>query len=57
MLEGKFEPMRIRVLVIDDELRDDSADGRAARALVADMRERNLEVVEAISAADGMAVA
>jgi hypothetical protein len=56
MLEGKFEPMRVRVLVVDDELREDSAQGRAARALVADMRERDLDVVEAISADDGMAV-
>ncbi len=56
MLEGKFEPLRMRVLVVDDELRDDTAEGRASRALVSDMRERNLDVVEAISADDGMAV-
>jgi hypothetical protein len=47
MLEGKFEPMRLRVLVVDDELRDDTAEGRASRALVTDLRERNLDVVEA----------
>ena len=45
MLEGRFEPMRLRVLVVDDELRADSADGRAKRALLTDMRERNLDVV------------
>jgi arginine decarboxylase len=56
MLVGKFEPMRMRVLVVDDELRQDSAEGRAARALVDDLRERNLDVVEAISADDGIAV-
>lgn len=29
MLEGKFAPMRIRFLVIDDELKQDTADGHA----------------------------
>ena len=56
MIEAKFEPMRVRVLVVDDELREDSAQGRAARALVTDLRERDLDVVEAISAEDGRAV-
>ncbi len=56
MLEGKFEPLRVCVLVVDDELRDDTAEGRAARALVTDMRERDLDVIEAISADDGTAV-
>jgi arginine decarboxylase len=56
MLEGKFAPMRMRVLVVDDELRHETAEGRAARALVDDISARGLEVVQAISAADGMAV-
>jgi arginine decarboxylase len=56
MLEGKFAPLRVRVLVIDDELTQDTAEGRAARALVQSMEVRNLEVVQAISAADGMTV-
>ena len=56
MLEGKFAPLRMRVLIVDDELRHESAEGRAARALVADLETRNVEVVQATSAADGMAV-
>lgn len=48
--------MRMRVLVVDDELTHDSAEGRAARGLVKDIESRNLEVLQAISAADGMAV-
>ena len=56
MIEGKFAPLRLRVLVVDDELTHDTAEGRAARLLVKDLEARNLEVVQAISAADGMAV-
>ena len=54
MLEGKFAPLRIRVLVIDDELKQDSAEGHAVRAMVKAMELRNLDVVQAYSAADGM---
>src|SRR5512147_1461125 len=54
MLEGKFAPLRIRVLVIDDELKQDSAEGHAARAMVHALELRNLDVVQAYSAADGM---
>jgi len=56
MLEGTFAPLRMRVLVVDDELTHDTAEGRAARLLVKDLEGRNLDVVQAISAADGMAV-
>src|SRR5512143_3770060 len=54
MLEGQFAPLRIRVLVIDDELKQDSAEGHAARAMVHALELRNLDVVQAYSAADGM---
>ena len=54
MIEGKFGPMRIRVLIVDDELAQDNAEGRAARLLVEDLELRNLDVVQAISATDGM---
>src|SRR5579862_410326 len=57
MSESKFEPMRMRVLIVDDELGLESAEGRAARQLVSDLKGRNLEVVQAHSALDGMAVA
>jgi len=56
MLEGNFVPMRLRVLVIDDELTQESAEGRAARVLVQTLQARNLDVIQAYSAADGMAV-
>src|SRR5512139_1474067 len=54
MLEGKFAPLRTRVLVIDDELKQDSAEGHAVRAMVQALELRNLDVVQAYSAADGM---
>ena len=56
MLEGKFAPLRMRVLIVDDELRHETAEGRAARALVADLEARSVDVVQATSAADGMGV-
>jgi arginine/lysine/ornithine decarboxylase len=56
MLEAKSGPLRLRILVIDDELTQETAEGRAARALIEGLRARNLEVIEAISAADGMTV-
>ena len=37
MLEGKLAPLRLRVLVVDDELTHDTAEGRAARLLVSDI--------------------
>ncbi len=57
MLEGKFQPMRVRVLVVDDELLHDTTGGRASRALVKDLEARNLDVVQAHSADDGMSIA
>src|SRR5574340_10839 len=54
MLEGKFAPLHIRVLVIDDELKQDSAEGHAVRAMVHALELRNLDVVQAYSATDGM---
>lgn len=56
MLDGKNTPLHLRVLVIDDELTQETAEGRAARALVQSLQSRNLEVIQAISAADGMTV-
>ena len=56
MLENKFVPIRMRVLVVDDQLVEESALGRSARALVRDIEAHNMEVVQAISADDGMAV-
>jgi len=57
MLEGKFQPMHLRVLIVDDDLTHESAQGRASRALVTDMEARHLEVLQATSADDGMSIA
>jgi arginine decarboxylase len=56
MIEGKFAPLRLRVLIVDDELNLPTAEGRAARQLVADLEGRNLEVVQAMSDVDGLMV-
>ncbi|HKX57675.1 MAG TPA: Orn/Lys/Arg decarboxylase N-terminal domain-containing protein, partial [Xanthomonadales bacterium] len=55
MINSNFKPLRKRILVVDDELKHDTAEGRAARLLVEDLEARNLEVVQAYSADDGMA--
>jgi lysine decarboxylase/arginine decarboxylase len=41
------------VLVIDDDLKADTAAGRAARAVVAELKEHGLSVIEAATYADG----
>jgi len=46
----------MRALVVDDELSDPSAEGRAARALVQELQARQMDVVEAATAEDGMSV-
>jgi arginine decarboxylase len=56
MLDTRFAPLRKRVLIVDDELTHETAEGRAARALVEDLVARDLEVVQAVSAADGISV-
>ncbi|MBI5879915.1 MAG: arginine decarboxylase [Chloroflexi bacterium] len=45
-----------KVLMIDDELAEQSASGRASRALAKELRDRSVDVVEATSADDGRAV-
>ncbi|MFV0679716.1 Orn/Lys/Arg decarboxylase N-terminal domain-containing protein [Ottowia sp.] len=56
MLENKFIPIRMRVLIVDDELAAETAEGRSARSLVRDIEAHNMEVIQAFSADDGMAV-
>lgn len=56
MIERSIKRMSARALVVDDELRDASAEGRAARALVDELKGRQIEVVESTSVEDGMAV-
>jgi len=45
-----------RALIIDDELNDDSAAGRALRTLIDELRNKRVEMIAAPSAADGRAV-
>jgi arginine decarboxylase len=55
MIERTTRPLARRVLMVDDELSQAStAGGRAVRALAAELRERGIEVVEALSAEDGL---
>ena len=46
----------MKVLIVDDELADQTATGRASRTLVQELRDRGVDVVEASSAEDGSAV-
>ena len=45
-----------RVLIVDDELNDESAAGRALRVLVGELRDKRVEMVAVNSAADGSAI-
>jgi len=58
MLEQTTRAINRRVLIVDDELGEGrTAGGRSVRALAAQLRERNVDVVEALSCDDGLAVA
>jgi len=56
MIQRSSKRISLRVLVVDDELASPTAEGRAARALVSELKARGLEVVEAVSAEDGHSV-
>ena len=56
MIERKASRLSMRALVVDDELGDPTAEGRAVRTLVKELKDRNVEVVEAASAEDGTSV-
>ena len=56
MIQRSIKRMSMRALVVDDELGDATAEGRAARALVQELQGRSIEVVEATSAEDGTSV-
>ena len=53
MIERSNKRMSMRALIVDDELGLATAEGRAARALVEELKGRAIEVVEAASAEDG----
>ena len=56
MLSHTMRPLARRVLLVDDELASaTTAGGRAVRALAEELRDRGIEVVEALSCEDGLA--
>jgi len=50
------EPLHMRVLIVNDELGDATAAGRASRALVEELRARDVQVVTSTSAGDARSV-
>ena len=56
MIDEKASRLSMRALVVDDELGDPTAEGRAVRALVQELQGPGIEVVEAASAEDGTSV-
>jgi arginine/lysine/ornithine decarboxylase len=56
MIQRSIKRLSLRALAVDDELTSATAEGRAARALVQELQGRGIEVVEAVSAQDGMSV-
>jgi arginine decarboxylase len=56
MIQRSIKRISLRALVVDDELKSPTAEGRAARALVQELKGRGIEVVEAASAEDGQSV-
>ena len=56
MITRSARRLSLRALVVDDELPSPTAEGRAARALVQELKDRGVEVVEATSAEDGTAI-
>src|SRR5688572_9013940 len=56
MIESKSSQIRMRVLVVDDEIGTATAEGRAIRTLIEDLQRRAIDIVEAISAEDGKSV-
>jgi hypothetical protein len=56
MIERSTKRIKLRALMVDDELPTPTAEGHAARALVQELQGRAIDVVEAASAEDGMSV-
>lgn len=56
MSHGVERRLGLRVLIINSDIRSDTASGRAVRSLVAALTERDVDVVEAMSASDGRAL-
>ncbi len=56
MIQRSIKRLCLRALIVDDELTAETAEGRATRALVHELKQRGVEVVEAHSAEDGTSV-
>ena len=56
MIQRSIRRLSLRALMVDDELASPTAEGRASRALVEELKGRAIEVVETASAEDGMSV-
>jgi arginine decarboxylase len=56
MIQRSIKRQSLRALIVDDELGSPTAEGRAVRTLVQELKERSVEVVEATSAVDGLSV-
>jgi arginine decarboxylase len=56
MIERSNKRLAMRALVVDSDLNAATAEGRAVRSLVDEMKLRAVEVVEALSADDGFSV-
>ena len=56
MIPRSTRRISMRALVVDDELNDLTAEGRAVRSLSEELRSRGVEVIEAASPEDGQSV-
>jgi arginine decarboxylase len=56
VIQRSIKRLSLRALVVDDELGTPTAEGRAAHALIQELKGRAIEVVEATSAEDGTSV-
>jgi len=56
MIERSIKRQSLRALMVDDELGSPTAEGRAVRTLQQELKGRSIDVVEAMSAEDGLSV-
>src|SRR5271165_3442251 len=56
MIERTNRALQLKVLIVDDELNDLTAWGRASRAMVEELEAQRVQVVQALSPEDGRAV-
>src|SRR3954452_17970259 len=56
MIERRTKRIHFKTLIVDDELGQSTAGGRALRGLIAELSNWEIEVIEATSAEDGMSV-